>query len=1439
MPNEHVLSVIISSLSNNVSTPFDQPRTELDSHANMAVLGKNCFVFERTGRHCDVSAFSPNIATTSLPIVDAVIVYDCPYSMQSYLLMVRNALYVSDMDHNLLPPFLLREANIHVNECPKLHAVNATEVHHSIFFPEHELRIPMKLIGTFSYFNHRLPELSEIDHLQVIIITPDSSTWDPHSVHYASDEEAFLDTNGLLIDNPKKKARFLVTDEDEVNNTSVYSTVIEPIELPTIEQFDHAVNACIASCNEQQTTYIEPSKSEAQNDCKSFVDSLTATIGSVLSSKIGSDDFFSPDPFITCIDELEEAFSATVASTKASKPNHASPEFISKIWSINEDLAAGAIESNTHLNRQSGDSSLSRQFSTNDRMLRYKRIRSLFYTDTFFVKGDSKSLRGFTCMQIFVSDKGFIAVYPMKSKSQFIDCLHLFCKEIGVPNTLVMDKSGEQTSNAVKHFGQQVGLTLRVLEESTQWANRAELYIGLLKESIRKDLRVSNCPLVLWDYCAERRALIHNLIPRDLFQSAGKSPIESTFGTQGDISNLCHFAWFDWCYYREENAHQFPHQKYLLGRVLGPSKNEGNEMAQNILNHYGKVVPRRTIRRLTIDEVHNSTEMNKRNAFDTRIKAILGDSITLPTDNTAALELELLDFSDPDSPTDPLDSPSQWLDNDPTNKDGTATFETPVSDALINAEVVLPSSTHEMKLGKVTRRSTDVNGNVIGTHSANPFLNTATYEVEFPDQTVKHFGANVIAQNLYSQVDKSGHLQRLLASILDSKKDSTAVPRSEMYITTKSGQQRMRKSTIGWKLLVQWNDDSEEWIPLKILKEHYPVQVAEFALATGVDREPAFAYWINHVLKKRDKIIASAKARVPRTTHKYGIEVPTSIAHAKQLDMKNGNTIWMDALRKEMYGIQVAFDFKTHHASAPPGYSRSSGHIIWDVKMDFTCKARWVKNGHLTRDPSSSTFAGVVSRESIRILLTYAALNGLDVCAADIKSAYLQAPTSEKHYIICGPEFGPEHEGCIAIITRALYGGKSAGSDYWKHMRACMTKLNFESCRGDPDVWRRPATKPDGTDYYTYVCLYVDDCLCIDVNPTDVLTKEIGKFWTLKPQSVGPPSIYLGNKVTKVTLENDVQCWSFSSSQYVQAAIANLEKYLKERQQSLPKKASSPFRGDYRPEVDMTPELNLTDAAYYQSLIGVLRWIVELGRIDITCEVSEMASMMAMPREGHLDQVYNIFAHLKIKHNAEMVFDPSEPDIDETVFQSEDWSHTVYDDAKDEIATDTPHPRGLGFKIRAFVDADHAGNLVTRRSRTGFIIFLNNAPIYWLSKRQTGIETSSFGSEFMAMKHCCEYLRGLRFKLRSMGIPVDFPCYVYGDNKSVLVNGSQPFSVLKKKSNSIAYHFVREGSAADEWRLTYVNTNDNCADMLSKSLPGGQKRKRFTSMILHHVYDYD
>ena len=179
---------------------------------------------------------------------------------------------------------------------------------------------------------------------------------------------------------------------------------------------------------------------------------------------------------------------------------------------------------------------------------------------------------------------------------------------------------------------------------------------------------------------------------------------------------------------------------------------------------------------------------------------------------------------------------------------------------------------------------------------------------------------------------------------------------------------------------------------------------------------------------------------------------------------------------------------------------------------------------------------------------------------------------------------------------------------------------------------------------------------------------------------------------------------------------------------------------------------------------------------------------MALPRQGHFDQLFHMFAYLKAKHNSEMVFDPSEPNIDMSTFEKQDWQHTVYGAGSEENPSNAREPQGFSFKIQAYVNLDHAGDTITCGSRSGFIVFLNYAPIYWTSKKQTSIETSSFGSEFIAMKVCCEYLRGLRYKLRMMGIPCDIPSYIYGDNQSVLAYSTNPFSQLKNKSSSIAYH---------------------------------------------------
>jgi hypothetical protein len=156
-----------------------------------------------------------------------------------------------------------------------------------------------------------------------------------------------------------------------------------------------------------------------------------------------------------------------------------------------------------------------------------------------------------------------------------------------------------------------------------------------------------------------------------------------------------------------------------------------------------------------------------------------------------------------------------------------------------------------------------------------------------------------------------------------------------------------------------------------------------------------------------------------------------------------------------MGNVCIAFEILGPGMKAPPGWHKASGHLVFDVKMDFTRKACWVKDGHKTPDSATSSFAGVISRDSIRIALTHVALLGLPVLGADICNAYLQAPSSEKHFIICGPEFGIENEGCIALIHCALYGGKVTGCIFWHHLRDCMGQLGFTSSQADPDVWLR------------------------------------------------------------------------------------------------------------------------------------------------------------------------------------------------------------------------------------------------------------------------------------------------------------------------------------------------------------------------------------------------
>ncbi len=170
----------------------------------------------------------------------------------------------------------------------------------------------------------------------------------------------------------------------------------------------------------------------------------------------------------------------------------------------------------------------------------------------------------------------------------------------------------------------------------------------------------------------------------------------------------------------------------------------------------------------------------------------------------------------------------------------------------------------------------------------------------------------------------------------------------------------------------------------------------------------------------------------------------------------------------------------------------------------------------------------------------------------------------------------------------------------------------------------------------------------------------------------------------------------------------------------------------------------MDEAQFYMQAIGILRWIIDLERIDVCCEVSMMSSYSAAPRAGHLDAVLHIFSYLSMHERSRIVMDDSYFPHKEA--EKPNWNQ-FYPHAKDDIPPDLPEARGKVIQQIMFVDASHAANVVTRQSRTGVLIFLNRAPILWFSKKQSTIKTSLFGSEFQALKVGMELLLGLRYKI--------------------------------------------------------------------------------------------
>jgi len=212
------------------------------------------------------------------------------------------------------------------------------------------------------------------------------------------------------------------------------------------------------------------------------------------------------------------------------------------------------------------------------------------------------------------------------------------------------------------------------------------------------------------------------------------------------------------------------------------------------------------------------------------------------------------------------------------------------------------------------------------------------------------------------------------------------------------------------------------------------------------------------------------------------------VEHALRIDQETGTDYWRKAIEKEMKNVRIAFQRFIERSedgsegqgpSSLQGYQEIKCHMIFDIKMDgdFTRKARFVAGGHTTEAPASATYSSVVSRESVRIAFMIAALNDLEIFAADVENAYLNAPCREKIWTRAGKEFG-SNEGWIMNIVRALYGLKTSGAAWRATFAEKFMEMGYKSSKVDPDVWIRQGVKPDGFQYYEYCwCMWLTSCV--------------------------------------------------------------------------------------------------------------------------------------------------------------------------------------------------------------------------------------------------------------------------------------------------------------------------------------------------------------------------
>ena len=1186
----------------------------------------------------------------------------------------------------------------------------------------------------------------EWDELPHVILT-DELDWDPTVLDHDPEEadDQWHDAVEALEVDPH------INLFDEYGNYR-HRVIAQSAEY--LNKYDEGIDAIIDNCVYHAQAH------DTQSDDKEEDDDDNDELPALLPRNNNDDDASHTEADDDDDDNYDQPLPTAPRITKKKEPdfNLLRPFFG---W-LSTDIIKRTFEKTTQYARiPMGTTLLKKHYKSPNPALNVQRRNESVATDTVY--SDTPAVDdGSTVAQIFVGTETLVTdIYGIKTDKQFVNTLEDNIRDRGAPNKLISDRAQVEISKKVQDILRSLFIGSWQSEPHQQHQNPAERRYQTVKNTANRIMDRTGAPAYTWLLCL---LYVCFLLNYTFCASVGGIPMSNLTGSTVDISVLLRFWFWQKVYYMKDDSDFPSSSKEGIGHIVGISENVGHALTWKILtNDTLKVIHRSNVRPCDEDDINFRAAMIGGESDPTETSEILNPIIK--------------------SRHDPVDGESNH----------SSTQEMPVFNPadLVGRTFLMDQQEdgqrHRARIVKLIQDHEDD----VATH---------------PDRIKFMISVNDDkAEEVISYNQMLDHITR--------DEENTVIWKFRR-ITSHQGPLRPEHPDYkgsSYNVMVEWENGEITSEPLKIIAADDPVTCAIYAKENNLLETEGWKRFkgIAKRQKKFTRMVNQAKLRSYSTAprYQYGYEVPRDYNHALRLDERNKNTRWQEATQLEMTQIDEYETFTDlgHKsvAKVPDGYKKIRVHLVYAVKHDGRHKARLVADGHLTEVPTESVYSGVVSLRGFRLVLFLAELNGLELWATDIGSAYLEAKTNEKVYIIAGPEFG-EREGHVLLIHKAIYGLRSSGARWHARFSDCLRSMGFEPSKSEPDIWMRR-----NGDIYEYIAVYVDDLALALKDPQSVidLLKDKHNF---KLKGTGPISFHLGMDFVR---DEDTGTLCITPRKYIEKMIASFERMFGHP----PKQTvSSPLDKNDHPELDTSELLDDTGIKKYQSLIGALQWVITIGRFDVMTAVMTLSSFRAAPRRGHLERVKRIYGYLaKMKHSAIRIR-TDEPDYSELPDQEFDWSKTVYGEPEEIVPKDAPEPLGKYVTLTHYVDANLMHDMVTGRSVTGILHLLNKTPMDWYSKKQATVETATYGSEFVAARTCVEQIIDLRTTLRYLGVPIRDKSYMFGDNKSVVDSSITVHARLHKRHTILSFHRVREAMASGMLNFHHIPGEVNPSDILSK-----------------------